>query len=54
VPIFAFQSSQAPSAVLTLSRDYYESGRAGRAHRRARDARRVAGDDSVRRRASTK
>jgi putative tryptophan/tyrosine transport system substrate-binding protein len=27
VPIFAFQSSQAPSAVLTLSRDYYESGR---------------------------
>jgi len=27
MPIFAFQSSQAPSAVLTLSRDYYESGR---------------------------
>ncbi|MGQ0732257.1 MAG: ABC transporter substrate-binding protein [Acidobacteriota bacterium] len=27
VPIFAFQSSQARSAVLTLARDYYDSGR---------------------------
>ena len=27
VPMFAFQSSQATSAVLTLARDYYESGR---------------------------
>jgi putative tryptophan/tyrosine transport system substrate-binding protein len=27
VPIFGFQSSQAASAVLTLARDYYESGR---------------------------
>jgi len=27
VPVFAFQSSQATTAVLTLSRDYYESGR---------------------------
>ena len=27
VPVFAFQSSQATSAVLTLARDYYESGR---------------------------
>jgi ABC-type uncharacterized transport system substrate-binding protein len=27
MPVFAFQSSQATTAVLTLSRDYYESGR---------------------------
>jgi ABC-type uncharacterized transport system substrate-binding protein len=27
VPIFAFQSSQASDAVLTLARDYYDSGR---------------------------
>jgi len=27
VPIFAFQSSQASAAVLTLARDYYDSGR---------------------------
>ncbi len=27
VPMFAFQSSQAKHAVLTLARDYYESGR---------------------------
>ena len=27
VPIFGFQSSQASDAVLTLARDYYDSGR---------------------------
>ena len=27
IPIFAFQSSQAPNSVLTLARDYYDSGR---------------------------
>jgi ABC-type uncharacterized transport system substrate-binding protein len=27
MPLFAFQSSQAPSAVLTLPRDYYDSGK---------------------------
>jgi putative ABC transport system substrate-binding protein len=27
MPVFAFQSSQSDSAVLTLARDYYDSGR---------------------------
>jgi putative ABC transport system substrate-binding protein len=36
IPIFAFQSSQADSSVLTLARDYYDSG-----HEAAKQAARV-------------